>query len=119
MPKVFTVLIFIIGLIFNNERIESKVLGNDKEKINWEKKGGDRSLFPISSYIKDGVVTIYFYGQPEVATITIEDNSGSIVYQNMVTDTSVVNIDLNGHSGSFTIVVGYDSELYYGKFELY
>ena len=98
--------------------MEAKVMHDEPEEIGWEEQGNKRSLFPLSGYVENGIVTLYLYDNPDSVAITITDSAATPIYKEVITDASVVNIDLGDRTGEFTIKVEYNSKVFYGSFSL-
>lgn len=115
-------LLFLICLtvafsIYNSE-IRAKVLHEDPDEIEWDEQKNGRSIFPLRGYVEDGVVTLYLYDNPDSVAITITDAAATPIYKEVVTDVSVVNIDLGERKGEFVITVEYNSKVFSGTFSL-
>lgn len=102
---------------YNND-IRAKVLHEDPEEIGWKDQGDGRSIFPLRGYVEDGIVTLYLYDNSDSVAITITDSAATPIYKEVVTDASVVNINLGERKGEFTIKVEYNSMVFYGTFSL-
>lgn len=114
---------FLICLIvalstYNNSDIGAKVLHEDPDEIEWDEQKNGRSIFPLAGYVENGTVTLYLYEYPDYVTITITDAAATPIYKEVVTDVSVVNIDLGDRTGEFAIKVEYNSMVFYGTFSL-
>lgn len=103
---------------YNNSGIGAKVMHDEPTEIGWDGQGNKRSIFPLRGYVEDGVVTLYLYDNPDFVAITITDAAATPIYKEVVTDASVVNINLGERKGEFTIKVEYNSMVFYGTFSL-
>lgn len=117
MRKVMTLLSVI--LLSMTYYCGSATAGDYKDQINWEKVGPTRSIFPISGYVEEGIVTIYLYESPAEATVRIVDESGCTVYENGYVDPETLVIGMDGQAaGSYRITVEYDGKVFYGTFNI-
>lgn len=98
--------------------MEAKVMHDEPTEIGWDGQGNKRSIFPLRGYVENGVVTLYLYDNPDSVAITITDAAAIPIYKGVVTDASVVNINLDNRTGEFVIKVEYDSMIFYGSFSL-
>lgn len=114
-----TLLYIACGLFLFNSTMESKTQAMNKDEIKWDgdTQGRGRSLSPIDGYVENGTVVLYLYEKPEVAKVTIRDDTGSVVYESIVDGTEVVEIEVEG-IGVHKIIVEYDSVLYEGIFNI-
>ena len=108
----------VIALSTYNNDIGAKVLHEDPDEIEWNGQRNGRSIFPLRGYVENGIVTLYLYDNPDSVTITITDSAANPIYKEVVTDASVVNINLGERKGEFTIKVEYNSMVFYGTFSL-
>lgn len=117
MRKVMTLLSVI--LLSMTYYCGSATAGDYKDEIDWEEGGPGRSIFPISGYVEEGIVTIYLYESPTEATVRIVDESGSAVYENGYANPETLVIGMDGQAaGSYRITVEYDGKVFFGNFEM-
>lgn len=115
--SIFLLCMLLLTLCLYNEKAEAKVQGENQDEIVWEKDGDSksRSILPIAGYVENGIVSIYLYTRPEMLKISIIDQEGNPIYQNIYTSKERLEIDLRGASGSFEIIVEYDELLFKGE----
>ncbi len=116
--KILMLLISFIGMCIYGTRVEGKTLGENRDEILWGTDPIPRSIFPLRGYVENSIVTLCFYDNPSSATITIADTAATPIYKEVVTDASIVNIDLGDRTGEFAIKVEYNSMVFYGTFSL-
>ena len=116
--KILMLLISFIGMCIYGTTVEGKTLGENRDEILWGTDPIPRSIFPLRGYVENSIVTLCFYDNPSSATITIADAAATPIYKEVVTDASVVNINLDGQKGEFVIKVEYDSKIFYGYFSI-
>lgn len=119
MKTQMRVFLYIVCCLFLfNSSMEGKTQGMNKDEIDWEENNDSRSSYlPIDGYVEDGTVVLYLYEKPEVAKVTIRDDSGSVVYESIVDGTEVVEIEVEG-IGVHKIIIEYDSVSYEGIFNI-
>lgn len=118
MKKVTTLLsMLLLSMVFY---CGNAIAGENKDKIDWEEGHGTaRSIFPISGYVEDGMVSIYLYESPSKATVHITDESGAIIYESDYADPSNIVIDLTEcDNGAYQVTVEYGEKMFVGAFEM-
>lgn len=79
------------------------------------------SIIPVSADLNDSELIIDFNSSIGIATITIENQNGDVVYQDLLDTNSELetNIETGGYdSGNFTLRVSYGSTKLIGDFQL-
>lgn len=106
------------GLFLFSSSMEGKTQGMNKDEIDWEENNDSRSSYlPIDGYVENGTVVLYLHEKPEVAKVTIRDDTWSVVHESIVNGTEVVEIKVEG-IGEYKIKVEYASSLYEGTFTI-
>jgi len=79
------------------------------------------SILPVSVSLDDTTLGIFFSKSVGIAHITIEDENGNVVYQDVVNTKSLLesNIETGGFdSGNYTLKVSYGTTTLIGGFQL-
>jgi len=119
MKKIFYSIVFLLALVSGTATAEqidiSKIQnsGMSRPKV--------RAYVPMTASIENSVVTVDFQYSVGVATISICDSDGNVVFSNLYdTDSSleaVIPLDAL-ESGTYTIYISYGSSTFNGLFDI-
>lgn len=90
----------------------------NKDEIIWEKNGKENShsLYgSIDGYVENGTIVLFLYDKPDVAMVTIVDDTGYIIYESIMENAEVLAIKIDDF-GEYKVIIEYNTSMYIGTF---